>query len=319
VCRHRLLSNFVHLNRISAHRPGPPDHGPSGSRSGPCGSCRPSAACCCSGVPPLSSTKGSWACGATGDSGMSSSSHSNWRRFTSSGTSSCCGSISRFHLSSGRSLSRSGRDDRVRPLRGPAAVGADRSQAAGPDLPSQRRIRRLEAQSLKLVEQGDAPQMRILDQPRRDVVEERRTGRRHADAPPVPACRSGSPGTVLRSLPTWRAIAVSVQPCRRSAWISTSSSRVIMSTGSPSNSWCVVRDHQRRSRPAPRGGATPAGNFGERQWGISVSAITICCLGRGAGQRSSSRQHRAFLRFRCGRSRGPTWRPRRGFGRRVFA
>ena len=164
---------------------GPPDHGPSGSRSGPCGSCRPSAACCCSGVPPLSSTKGSWACGATGDSGMSSSSHSNWRRFTSSGTSSSCGSISRFHLSSGRSLSRSGRDDRVRPLRGPAAVGADRSQAAGPDLPSQRRIRRLEAQSLKFVEQGDAPQMR-----------------RHADAPPVPACRSGSPGP-------------SCGPCRR--------------------------------------------------------------------------------------------------------
>jgi hypothetical protein len=305
VCRHRLWSNFVHLNRISAHRPGPPDHGPSGSRSGPCGSCRPSAACCCSGVPPLSSTKGSWACGATGDSGMSSSSHSNWRRFTSSGTSSSCGSISRFHLSSGRSLSRSGRDDRVRPLRGPAAVGADRSQAAGPDLPSQRRIRRLEAQSLKLVEQGDAPQMRILDQPRRDVVEERR-GRVDGTLtrPRFPLAVQVVPDR-LAVPATWRAIAVIVQPCRRSAWISTLSSRVIMSTGSPSNRWCVVRDHQRRRRPAPRGGATPAGNFGERQWGISVSAITLPSPAPGTTDRcrEDSSPGRPRLRSAKGQSR----------------
>jgi hypothetical protein len=221
------------------------------------------------------------------------------------GTSSSCGSISRFHLSSGRSLSRSGRDDRVRPLRGPAAVGADRSQAAGPDLPSQRRIRRLEAQSLKLVEQGDAPQMRILDQPRRDVVEERR-GRVDGTLtrPRFPLAVQVVPDR-LAVPATWRAIAVIVQPCRRSAWISTLSSRVIMSTGSPSNRWCVVRDHQRRRRPAPRGGATPAGNFGERQWGISVSAITLPSPAPGTTDRcrEDSSPGRPRLRSAKGQSR----------------
>src|SRR5665811_140455 len=47
---------------------------------------------------------------------------------------------------------------------------------------------------------------------------------------------------VLRSLPRCRAIAEIVQPWRRNACTSMSSSRVSMSRGAPL-SWCVVRDH----------------------------------------------------------------------------
>ncbi|WP_207569603.1 hypothetical protein, partial [Mycobacteroides abscessus] len=41
----------------------------------------------------------------------------------------------------------------------------------------------------------------------------------------------------------------------------------------PSGSAAGVRHQQHRRRPALLGGATRVGNFDERQWGISVSAI----------------------------------------------
>lgn len=40
------------------------------------------------------------------------------------------------------------------------------------------------------------------------------------------------------------------------------------------DSRCVVRDHQHQGRPALFGGATQVGNFDERYWGISASAVT---------------------------------------------
>jgi len=73
---------------------------------------------------------------------------------------------------------------------------------------------------------------------------------------------------VLRSLPRCRAIAEIVQPWRRNACTSMSSSRVSMSGGAPL-SWCVVRDHQPQGSPACLGGATRVGNFSEQVWGLS--------------------------------------------------
>src|SRR5665647_3494038 len=73
---------------------------------------------------------------------------------------------------------------------------------------------------------------------------------------------------VLRSLPRCRAIAEIVQPWRRNACTSMSSSRVSMSGGAPL-SWCVVRDHQPQGSPACLGGATRVGIFSEQVWGLS--------------------------------------------------
>ena len=42
----------------------------------------------------------------------------------------------------------------------------------------------------------------------------------------------------------------------------------------PSTGAVGVRHQQHRGRPALLGGATRVGNFDERQWGISVSAVT---------------------------------------------
>src|SRR5665647_943542 len=73
---------------------------------------------------------------------------------------------------------------------------------------------------------------------------------------------------VLRSLPRCRTIAEIVQPWRRNACTSMSSSRVSMRGGAPLSS-CVVRDHQPQGSPTYLGGATRVGNFSEQVWGLS--------------------------------------------------
>ncbi|CCW10423.1 hypothetical protein EBESD8_9540 [Rhodococcus aetherivorans] len=64
-------------------------------------------------------------------------------------------------------------DHRVRALRGARAGWADRAQVAGADLAGQRLIRRGVAEVLEFVAQGPRPQVRVLAQPGRDVVDER--------------------------------------------------------------------------------------------------------------------------------------------------
>src|SRR6185312_16204930 len=80
--------------------------------------------------------------------------------------------------------------------------------------------------------------------------------------------------TVLRSNPVWRAIAEIVQPRLRRACTSTSSSHVSMRKRASFDGATGVRHQQLRRRPALLGGATRVGNFDERQWGISASAVT---------------------------------------------
>ena len=64
-------------------------------------------------------------------------------------------------------------NDRIRAFGGPPAVGADRAQLPVPDLSGQSLIRGGEPEGLKLVEQGDGPQVRILDQPGSHILDER--------------------------------------------------------------------------------------------------------------------------------------------------
>src|SRR6185312_12785437 len=80
--------------------------------------------------------------------------------------------------------------------------------------------------------------------------------------------------TVLRSNPVWRAIAEIVQPRLRRACTSTSSSHVSMRKRASFDGATGVRHQQLRRRPALLGGATRVGNFDERQWGISASAVS---------------------------------------------
>ena len=59
------------------------------------------------------------------------------------------------------------------PFGGGAAGLTDRAQIAGADVAGQALIRQAEPESLQLVVQGAGPQMRVLDQPGRHVVDER--------------------------------------------------------------------------------------------------------------------------------------------------
>src|SRR5450759_4130453 len=83
---------------------------------------------------------------------------------------------------------------------------------------------------------------------------------------------------VLRSLPRCLAIAEIVQPWRRNACTSMSSSRVSMGGGAPL-SCCVVRDHQPQGSPACLGGITRVGNFSEQVWGLSHERHQNCQVG----------------------------------------
>lgn len=65
-----------------------------------------------------------------------------------------------------------------------------------------------------------------------------------------------------------------VQPRLRRACTSTSSSHVSMTKRASFDEATGVRHQQLGRRPALLGGATRVGNFHERQWGISASAVT---------------------------------------------
>lgn len=64
-------------------------------------------------------------------------------------------------------------DDGVGPVGGGAAGLAVRAQIAGANVAGQALIRQTETQTLEFVVQGARPQMRVLGQPRGDVVDER--------------------------------------------------------------------------------------------------------------------------------------------------
>ncbi len=118
----------------------------------------------------------------------------------------------------------------------PVAAGAfdaDRAEPAAPDLPGQRLIRRLEPQSLKLVEQCDPPQMRVLDQPSGHIVQIRRervegtiahprfplTVQIVPDRFPVPADMTGDRSD-RPALPAKRVDIHVVLPCDHEKWVS---------------------------------------------------------------------------------------------------
>ena len=156
------------------------------------------------------------------------------------------------------------RDDRVRAFGRRAAGLADRAQARVADVAGQALIRQPEPQLLKLVEQGAGPQVRVLDQPRGDVVDERleRIRGRPARTPGV-----RHPGQIIADRlavrPVWRAIAEIDQPRLRRACTSTSSSHVSMRKRASFDGAAGVRHQQHRGRPALS--AEPHG------WGISMS------------------------------------------------
>jgi hypothetical protein len=65
------------------------------------------------------------------------------------------------------------RNDGIRALGGGAAGLTHRAQIPGPDVAGQALIRQPKPQALEFVEQGAGPQMRILHQARRHIVDER--------------------------------------------------------------------------------------------------------------------------------------------------
>ena len=161
-----------------------------------------------------------------------------------------------------------------RPVAAPRTP-ARRPQPTGPELAGQRRIRRGRTRADELVEQRRSP----TDAGPRPAARgsSRRTGRTD------PLARLRTPGSRFAvqigpdrlavmaemagdrgdrpALPAERVDVHIVLPCEHE-------------NGAPST-LVVVRDHQHRGSPAPRGGATRVGNFSEHQWGISVSAIIL--------------------------------------------
>ena len=166
------------------------------------------------------------------------------------------------------------RNDRVRPLRHPPAFRTGRAEVPGPDLPGQRLIRRGERESFQLVEQGDRPQMRVFDQPRGHVVDER--GERIISAFPhprfaltvqvvpdrlaVPADMVGDRGD-RPALPAKRVDVLVFLPCDHETGL-------LRTAGEWSETTSLEGD-------PPSWGATRVGTFDEHQWGISVSAIMV--------------------------------------------
>ena len=167
------------------------------------------------------------------------------------------------------------RDDGVGAFGGGATGLADRAQVPLADVAGQALIRQPESQLLKFVEQRAGPQMRVLNQAGGDVVDERveRIRRRPRTHPGFFTVQIFADRLSVTN-PVWRAIAEIDQPRLRRACTSTSSSHVSMRKRASFNGAIGVRHQQHRRRPALLGGATRVGNFDERQWGNSTSAVT---------------------------------------------